>query len=73
MATIREHPNALSAGRSGTGSGRQSGNFLEAAWSAFVDARRMAIRHEALAHKSPVELARLGLRVEDLPRAIARG
>lgn len=73
MATIREHSEDHSAGHSGTGSGRHPGNLLEAAWAAFVDARRMAIRHEALAHKSPVELARLGLRVEDLPRAIARG
>lgn len=72
MATIREQRSNESAGHSGAGSARHPG-LLEAAWSAFVDARRMAIRHEALAHKSPVELARLGLRVEDLPRAIARG
>jgi len=72
MATIREHLDDHPAAHAGAGTARGSGNFLEAAWAAFVDARRMAIRHEALAHKSPAELARLGLRVEDLPRAIAR-
>lgn len=63
MATVREN-------LAETGFVGKAASALHVVWDAFVDARRMAIRHEALAHMSPRDLARHGLTRTDLPRAV---
>ncbi len=67
MATVRH---ALAARPAGAGPFHRAAAAVRLVWSAFVDARRMAIRHEALSHMSPKDLARHGLVRTDLPRAV---
>jgi len=61
----------LPSGRAGRATrGFSLARFLAELFEGVAEGRRLADRYETLARKSDSELARLGLKREDIPRAV---